>query len=77
MVNKFPCPFFVVNLIFVIVDKMMYDYSNCFDVVMETSSCPFTMLFFSLKTFEIFLLSQPSPMLSVILLIVGMFPKDN
>jgi hypothetical protein len=30
-----------------------------------------------LKIFSIFLSSQPSPMLSVILLIVGMFPSEN
>jgi hypothetical protein len=74
---KFPFPFFVVNLTYIIVDKVMYACSTCFDVVMETSSCPFTMLFLLLKIFEIFLSSQPSPTLSVILLIVGMLPSDN
>jgi hypothetical protein len=77
MVNKFPFPFFDVDLIFVIVDKLMYACSKCFDVVMGTSSCPFTMLFLSLKKIVIFLSSQPSPTLSVILLIVGMFPSEN
>ncbi len=77
MVNDFPFPFFVVSFIFVIVDKVMYACSNCFDVVMGTSSCPFTILFHSLKKIEIFLSSQPPPMLSVIPLIVGMFPSEN
>jgi hypothetical protein len=65
MVNKFPFPFFVVNLIFVIREKMMYACSNCFDVVMGTSSCQFTMLIILWKNLEIFLVSQPLPMLSV------------
>jgi hypothetical protein len=41
-------------LIFVIIDKMMYACSKCFDLVMGTSSCPFTMLFHLLKNFAIF-----------------------
>jgi hypothetical protein len=68
---------FVVNLIFVVVDKMMYACSKCFGLVMGTSSCLFTMMFLLLKKIEIFLSSQPSPMLSIIPLIVGMFPSEN
>ncbi len=77
MVNKFPLPFFVVDLIFVIIDKMMYACSKCFDLVMGTSSCPFTMLLVSLKNIAILLSSQPSPRLSVIPFIVGVFPSEN
>jgi hypothetical protein len=64
-------------IFFFIVDKMMYVCSNCFYVVTGTSSCLFAMLFLLLKYLEIFLVSQPSPMLSVILLIVDMFPSEN
>jgi hypothetical protein len=77
MVNKYPFLFFAVNLIFFIVEKMMYVCSKRFDLVMGRSPCQFAMLFLLLKNLEILLVSQPSPMLSVILLIVGMFPSEN
>ncbi len=77
MVDKCPLSFFVVNLIFVIVDKKMNACSKCVDLVMGTSSCPYPMLLLSLKKCAIFSSSQPLPMLSVILLIVGMFPGTN
>ncbi len=49
MVNKCPLSFYVVNLIFVIVDKRMYACSKCLDSVMGTSSCPYPILLLSLK----------------------------
>jgi hypothetical protein len=54
----------------------MYACSNCFNVVMGASSCPFTILFLSLKYLEIYLSSQPLPTVSVIPLIVGMFLSE-
>jgi hypothetical protein len=77
MVNKFPFSFFVVNLIFFTADKMMYACLNCCYIVMGTSSCHFAMLLLLLKYLEIFLGSQPSPMLSVIPLIAGIFSSEN
>jgi len=44
---------------------------------MGTSCCPYPTLFFSSKKGAIFLSFQPLPTLSVIPLIVGMFPSTN
>jgi hypothetical protein len=76
MVNEFPFPFFVVNLIFVIVDKVMYARSNFLDGHGNLFLSIYKVVSFVEKN-VIFLSSQPSPMLSVIPLIVGMFPSEN
>ncbi len=62
---------------FFIVDKRMYSCSKCLDVVMKTSCCPYPTLLFSSKKQAIFLSFQPLPTVSVIPLVVGIFPTTN